>query len=209
MLGKVSLMVGVAALLGVVPVQTADAGMRFRANVSYVSGMQDLLDQYEDNIEAEYGLDFDSSFLWPVGISIFPYYQWDNGLMLGGTVGPFMYIYGEVSGYGGFEDIDETYTHWQIPLSATIGYVFNPEGAVSPYVRGGLSYHVAGGDFYEGSSIGPLGAVGVEFLKSDHFRIGIEAAYDGAEVDIEDYRTGHDKSIKAAEFSLGVFFQFM
>jgi len=67
---------------------------------------------------------------------------------------------------------------------------------------------VFGGDSYDSSDIGVMGAVGVEFLKGDHVRFGVEAAYDSAEVKNDNLRSGGTKGIKAAEFSVGLFVQF-
>ncbi len=187
-------------------VDAARAGdLRFRIHLSYVNGIYDLVDQYEDNIEAEEGEYFDyvdvDTFVWPVGISGSGYYQWDNGLTLGAGLGPFMYIIAE-------SWADDDYVHWQLPVNATVGYVLAPNEPVSVYVRAGPSYHIADGDYCDGSNVGIFGAVGVEFLKRDRIMFGVEAAYDTAEVDIENVRTGGTEGIKAGEFSLGVFIAF-
>lgn len=187
-------------------VDRAVAGdFRVRLQLSYVSGLEDLADQYEDNIEVAESEVFDivdvDTFVWPVGISLFPYYQWDNGLMVGAGIGPFMYLIAE--GY-----VEDDYDHWQVPLSACVGYVFGPDNPVSFYVRAGLSYHLADGDFYDGSNLGFIGAAGLEFLRRDNIILGVEAAYDSAEVDIDDLRNGGTEGIKAAEFSVGMFVTF-
>ena len=177
------------------------AGMNYQLSLSYVDGFDDLADAYECSWEAE-RLDEGYTYadaditVWPVGISFQPYYQWDSGLQVGAGVGPIMYFWGD--------DLD----HFQLPIRGLVGYVFNPSDPVSFYVRGGLSYHIASGDYVEGSNIGFVGGAGVELFKSDHAAIGIEAMYDSAEVDIEDYETGRDEGIKAAEFSLSLFFVF-
>jgi len=167
--------------------------------------MDDIADLYEDNIEVEEGRYFDyvdvDTFVWPIGISGSGYYQWDNGLTLGAGIGPFMYLIAE-----GWADDD--YIHWQVPVNATVGYVLGPDEPVSLYVRAGPSYHVADGDYYDGSNVGVFGAVGIEFLKRDNVAFGVEAAYDSAEVDFDDLKRGGTKGIKAAEFSLGVFIMF-
>lgn len=183
------------AVLAVLPANSAMANFRFRLAFTYVDGLSDLVDLYEDNLEQEYGVTVDDASIWPVGISLFPYYQWDNGLMAGAGIGPFILIYGDAD-------------HWQLPVSANIGYVVGPDNPVSFYVRGGLSYHFADGDYYDDSNLGFVGAVGLEFLESSHFRMGLEAAYDSAEVDIENWRTGGTEGIKAAEFSVGLFLLF-
>jgi hypothetical protein len=194
----------------------AGAGFRFRVNVNYVSGVQDLYDQFKDNITADVYdnthvlLDEDEldTFDWPVGIALSPYYQWDNGLMLGGQVGPFMFLYGSVETFGGFDDFDQTYIYWEVPLNLTIGYNFFADGPVSPYIRVGPSYHLAGGDFYESSKVGVIVAGGVELLKTSHFALGLEAAYDTAAVEIDNVGAGGTKDIRSAEFTAGLFFQF-
>jgi len=212
-LGLLCLFMGVIVML---TTGVAGAGLRFRVNVNYVSGMEDVFDQFKDNIRydvfyhTDVLLDEDEldSFAWPVGIALSPYYQWDNGLMLGGQVGPIIFLYGTAETIGLFEDYDETYTYWQVPVNVTIGYNFFPNGPVSPYIRVGPSYHFAGGDFYDSSSLGFIVAGGAELLKSSHFALGVEAAYDSAEVDLDNVRTGGTRTIKAAEFTVGVFFQF-
>ena len=100
--------------------------------------------------------------------------------------------------------------HFQMPLSVTAGYTFMQNGPVSPYVRGGLSYHIASGDYVDGSNMGFIGGVGVEFLKnkSNTFALALEAVYDSAEVDIENVRTGKTEGIKAAEFVVSLLFRF-
>ena len=174
-------------------------GMRFRLHFSYVSGLQDLADAYEDAIEAvEPFTDVDST-VFPVGISLFPYYQWDSGLFLGAGIGPFIYLWAEGD--------DDDFTHWQIPVSFNVGYVFGEDGPVSFYIRGGPSYHFADGDFHEGSNLGVTGAIGLEFFKSSHAAMGLEASFDSAEVDIET-RPGHEEGVKATEFSAGLFVMF-
>ena len=171
-------------------------GMRWPIGISYVSGFGDIFDLYEDNLQAEGYWTF-SVDPWPVGISFQPYYQWDGGLRLGGGIGPIMMIMGDRD-------------HFQMPLSVTAGYTFMPNGPVSPYVRGGLSYHVASGDYVDGSNMGFIGGVGVELLKNKRntFALALEAVYDSAEVDIENVRTGKTEGIKAAEFVVSLLFRF-
>ena len=103
-------------------------GLWWRLQVSYINGVQDLADQYADNIQVvEQGNGYSSvqvdKVVIPVGLSLFPYYQWDNGLMLGAGIGPFMYLWANGT---------DTYTHWQLPLSVTLGYTLFPNQAISP-----------------------------------------------------------------------------
>lgn len=185
----------------------AGAEFRFRLGIDYLSRFDNLADRYEDNIRvgqerSSRAVDVDSVAV-PVGISLFPYYQGDNGVTLGAGIGPFAYLFTADPDHGHF-------THWQLPLSVTLGYTFFQNGPVSPYIRAGPSYHLADGAFYDKSNWGFTVAVGVEFLKTDHSALGLEAAYDSAEVDIDNLRIGGEATtgVRVAEFRAGVFFQF-
>jgi len=194
---KISFLLCMLAVLTMFLTGSAMAGgMRWPIGISYVNGFTDLADQYEDNLQAE-GYWTLSADPWPVGISLQPYYQWDDGFRLGAGIGPIIMIYGDRD-------------HFQLPLSVTAGYTFMPNGPVSPYVRGGLSYHVASGDYVDGSNMGFIGGVGIELLKNkkNTFALGLEAVYDSAEVDIENARTGGTVGIKAAEFVVSLLFRF-
>jgi len=178
-----------------------DEGFQFKLKISYVPAFEDLMDAIESDIERVEDSVIDDSWFFPVGISLYPRYQWDMGLYLGGGVGPLMFIFAS-----GFED---DYFHWQVPVSLYLGYMLFDDGPVSVYVQAGPSYHIAGGDFYDGSNVGLTASVGVEFFRSSHFAMGIEGTYDGAEVKIGDEDIGlRDATVKAAEYSVGLFFVF-
>jgi len=180
---------------------TLSAGeMRYQINLSYVDGLNDLGDLIEENWEQDrldegyWAADADV-IVWPVGVSFSPYYQWDSGLRVGAGIGPIVAIFG---------DLD----YVEVPLSARVGYAFNPSGSMSPYVFAGPSYHIASGDYVDGSNLGVVVGGGVELVKRDNFVVGIEATYDSAEVDIDDVTRGGTQGIKTTEFSVGVFFLF-
>jgi len=185
-------LVGVFALLPAV--SAMGEGMRFPLAISYVSGVDDLVDQYEANLEFDGWFEYDN-WQWPVGLAFQPYYQWDNGVRLGMDVGPIIAIFGDT-------------THWQVPLNVNLGYTFNEEGSVAFFVRAGPSFHVADGDYYERSKVGVMAGIGLEFFRSDHTAIGIQAMYDSAKVEIADLPNDRIVGIRAAEFSAGVYFLF-
>ncbi len=180
---------------------TLSAGeMRYQINLSYVDGLEDLGDLVEENWEREQlnaGFTYADAdvIVWPVGISLSPYYQWDCGLRVGAGIGPIVAIFGDVD-------------HLEVPVSARVGYALNPEGSVSPYVFAGPSYHIASGDYVDSSNLGAVIGGGVELFKGDSFVIGVEATYDTAEVDIDDVTRGGTQGIRTTEFSVGVFFLF-
>lgn len=191
-----------ACVLVVVSLATlANAGeMRYQMNLSYVHGLSDLGDLYEDNWEWERyyeGYHYASAdiFVWPVGLSFCPYYQWDSGLRVGAGIGPIVFMYGDVD-------------HFELPLSARIGYDINPSSPVSFYVFAGPSYHIASGDYVDDSNLGAVVGGGIELIKRENITLGVEVAYDTAELDIDDYRRDRTKGIKTTEFSAGLFVLF-
>ncbi len=180
---------------------TLDAGeMRYQINLSYVDGLNELGDVIEDSWEQEQ-LDDGFAFadadieVWPVGVSLNPYYQWDSGFRVGPGIGPIVLVYGDVD-------------HFELPISLRVGYTLNPSASISPYVFAGPSYHIASGDYVDTSNLGIVVGGGVELIKRDHFVMGIEAAYDTAEVDMEDWSRREIRGIRTTEFSVGMFFLF-
>lgn len=86
----------VAAVFIFVGIGSAQADeWRSPVGVTYVSGIGDIVDQYEDNLHAD-GFTTESADGVPVGISFQPYYEFDSGLGMGIGIGPVMAIFGDV-----------------------------------------------------------------------------------------------------------------
>ncbi|MFQ5901459.1 MAG: hypothetical protein ACE5IH_07885 [Thermodesulfobacteriota bacterium] len=147
------------------------ADWRFPVGFTYISGIGDIADNYEDNLEAE-GYWVISVDAIPIGISFHPYVQFDNGFRVGTGIGPAMLIYGDAD-------------FFNIPINLNGGYTFFPSANTSPYVRGGIMYHIASGDYVEGTTPGFFGGIGVEFLRNRRVGFGIEIAYDTSEIELE------------------------
>jgi len=113
------------------------ADWRFPLGFTYVSGFEDVVDNYEDNLEAE-GYYVETVDYWPVGISFHPYVQFDNGFGVGAGIGPTMIIYGDAD-------------FFDIPIGLDVRYTFIPTASISPYVRIGGRNHLASGDYVEGT----------------------------------------------------------
>ncbi|MBN1506052.1 MAG: hypothetical protein JW955_04355 [Sedimentisphaerales bacterium] len=183
----------------------ATAGVRYRVGLSYVDGLADLADQFEDNFVVDEGdptVDLDT-YVPPIGLTLFGYYQWDNGLIIGPAFGPFTFVL--------VEGLEDDHYYWQLPLSMNFGYVLAPDDPVSFYFRVGPSYHLANGSFVEEGNVSNLGvvaAIGLEFFQSEHFRMGVEAAYDSATVELTNERRGGTEEFRSSEFSFGLFFLF-
>jgi len=168
------LILALALAMGLLLIQPATAGeWRIPFGLSYVGGASEFLDQVEENLEDE-GYTTDT-FIWPVGLTVQPYYEYDFGLGVGFGLGPLVMLAG---------DADATL----LPVNACLRYAFMPRAKVTPYLRTGLSYIIASGDYIEGSSAGFIGAVGVEFLRHKRVGVGFEIGYDSAVVEMEDPR---------------------
>jgi hypothetical protein len=151
---------------------SATAGeWRIPFGLTYVAGASEFLDQIEDNLEDE-GYTTDT-FIWPVGITVQPYYEFDFGLGIGFGAGPVVLVSGDADAF-------------LLPLNASLRFAFLPWAKVTPYVRAGVSHIMASGDYVEGSSTGLVGALGVEFMRHKAVGLGIEIGYDSAVVEMED-----------------------
>ena len=148
---------------------------RFPVGLTFVSGMRDMADFVEDEMDA------DTDLYVPLGLSFAPYYEFAHGSRIGFDLGPGTIITID-DRYG--DDADVPY--WGVPVALTYGFTFIPRASVSPYARIGFKYHVAGGDWLDKSTPGVFVAAGVEFLRKKAVGVGFEIGYDGAEVAFED-----------------------
>lgn len=133
---------------------------------AYASGISEVTDLYERNLRRE-GFDADVDLEFPIGLSVAFHYDWASGMRGDLGLGPMFFISGDVD-------------HFELPLTATLGFNFAGGETFTPYARGGLAYHFADGDYYESSSPGLLLAAGVEFD-----RITVDLAYDSSELEFE------------------------
>ncbi len=173
---------------------TARGDWTLAAGGTYLSGLTDLADTLEENLE-DRGFEVDTLVI-PIGASFQGYTEWGSGLGVGFSLGPVMAAFG---------DID----FFNVPVGVDARYSFSPEGN-RPYVRLGARYHAAGGDDIESGGVGPFAAFGYEFWKPGATTgWGLEFAYDGAETEVVSTRSANGtEDIKAAEFMLSVFVLF-
>lgn len=166
----------VMAVLFLACVGSAEAGdWRFPVGLAYVSGMEDIVDQFEENLEAE-GFITESADGLPFGVSIQPYYEMDSGLGVGIGIGPPMWIGGDVD-------------FFNLPVNFSLRFAFMNQSNTSLYLRAGVSYNMASGDYVEDSNVGFVGAVGIEFMRKRAVGLGIEVGYDNAFIELEDLTT--------------------
>ena len=152
----------------------ANAGdWQFGFGVTYASGISDVADLYEANLEANPFIDSADVSEFPVGVGFRTRYQGDSGITMDIGIGPLFLILGDAS-------------HTEIPLSATVGYAFVHSANTSPYARIGVSHHIVSGDFVESSEPGLFGAVGIEFGRNEGVNWGLELSVDDSTVEFLD-----------------------
>ena len=189
-----TLSVVLAALL-IFGAGTVTAGeWRIPVGISFVSGVGDITDQYEDNLQAD-GYITESVDGLPIGISFQPYYEFDSGLGIGLGLGPVMFIYGDVD-------------FLNLPVNVCLRYAPMKKSRASVYFRAGASYNMANGDYVEDSKVGFIGAIGIEFMRDRAVGFGIEAGYDSSTIELEDRTTINPTDTKEFEpvgFTVGLF----
>jgi len=164
-------------------------GLHYPVGISYVSGFEDVVELYEDHLRTE------ADTTIPIGLTFDPYYQFESGLAVGAGVGPVMLASG---------DVDMV----NVPINVSGRYYFDPEGSFSPYLRAGLSYNIASGDFVEGSTLGVFGGAGVEFFRTNPVSWGLEVVFDTSTVEFERAFSTGTRDIKPIALKIGMFIIF-
>ena len=174
----------------------ANAGeWKFGVGVSHVSGMSDVLDIYEKNFEAENSFTEVELVGIPIGPGFVSRYLADSGLMFNIGIGPGLIILGDLS-------------HTEIPVSATIGYMFSRGGNSSPYIRLGVVAHSVSGDYVVTSDPGSLAAIGMEFGINRGLNWGIELSADDSTVEFLDLTKSGNTELNTYDRLLTLFFLF-
>ena len=163
------------------------ADWRFPLGLTYLGGINDIKDLYDDNVKAKYTAleDENFGFAVPVGISFNPYVEFENGMGVGVGIGPVGYMLYHVETSTGSKTDEEDFTFTNVPVSLDFRYAFLPKSNTSPYVRVGGRYNIASGDFVESSKAGFFGGAGIEFGRTKTVGGGLEVTYDTSTVEVE------------------------
>jgi hypothetical protein len=155
--------------------------------MTFISGWGDVVDFHEEAEGTDAGLTI------PMGLSVHPYYQFVHGSRIGADVGPIAMILGDT-------------TFIDVPIGVTYGFAILPRKSFTPFVRSGFRYHIAGGEYFEKSTPGIYLATGVEFLRNGPVGVGVELAYDGSKITLQDDGGWWlmKEEIAIMEFMLGV-----
>ncbi len=175
----------------------------FPVGLVYVSGAQDVVDKMKEN----YFLRDDT--LWPVGVAFNPYLEFKNGLGIGAAIGPAIFMSVESNRNGDRHDDHDSF-NYIIPVGLDLRYTFIKKGDVTPYVKAGFRYPIAGGDYFRSSRIGAFGALGMEFLRTKRVSIGLEVSYDDSKIEVKAGEFGarpntRDQEVTSGGFMIGVF----
>ncbi len=178
----------------------------FPVGITYASGINDAVSALDDLYTAA-GYRFEENVVVPIGLSLNPYYEFDNGLAVGLNVGPATVIVlnnRTIYSDGSSDSYDVSYV---VPIGADLRYTFLRDKDVSPYLRVGFRYPIVGGRNVESSQVGPVVAVGVDFWRSKKIGMAIEVGYDGSSIEVQG-PTQATKDVTYAGFTAGLMVRF-
>lgn len=142
----------------------------------------DLEDIHRSNLQAENidDTDFETALNW--GYFYQPYYLYDNGFAWGlGIATPTGIIAEEI--------------FLNTPLHVDVRYFISAGAEFTAYIRAGIRYNVAIGEYVEGTNPGSILGVGLLFNWNEQTKIGIEYVDDNSEVEIRDVANNRTEAI--------------
>jgi hypothetical protein len=161
---------------------TAKAGsFHFPVGLTYASGITDVANAIEDSYERA-GFNMSDNWVVPLGLTFDPYYEFDFGLGVGLNLGPTAVVSVWMDNDDYYYDSDDARISYIIPVGAHLRYTFLRSKIVSPYLKVGFRYPIAGGDDIDSSRIGPYGAIGIEVWRTRRIGFSVEFGYDASEV---------------------------
>ena len=162
----------------------------FQAGLMYNMGSQEVMDKLDDNFQLT------DKFVWPAGLTLSPYYEWDSGWAVGLTVGPALVVL--------IDEGSEDSTSYIVPVGADVRYTFLRDRNTAPYVRAGIRIPIVGGDYLRSGEVGAFGAVGVEFWRTKKVKAAVEIGYDSSTVEVKAGPTGSAKRVTYPGFMAGI-----
>jgi hypothetical protein len=144
---------------------------RFPLGLVYTSGATQIADKMKTNYYVS------SDFVWPVGLAVNPYVEFDNGLGIGGGFGPYVFLL--------IDNGKDTSFSYALPVGLDLRYTFLRKSAAAPYVRAGFRYPIAGGDYLKEGKIGAFGGIGIEFWRTKKAALGVEISYDDSKIKVK------------------------
>jgi len=167
---------------------------KLQAGLMYNTGSQAVMDKLDENFQ------LNDKFVWPAGLTLNPYYEWNSGWAVGLTVGPAAVLVIDE----GSED-DASYI---VPIGADVRYTFLRDHDIAPYVRAGIRIPIVGGDYLRSGQVGAFGALGVEFWRTKKMQAAVEIGYDSSSVEVVAGPMGGDKRVTYPGFMAGIAVKF-
>ncbi|MBI4767116.1 MAG: outer membrane beta-barrel protein [Deltaproteobacteria bacterium] len=173
------------------------ADFRFPVGLVFASGVTQVVDKMKENFF------LDEDYIWPAGVAFNPYLEFGNGLGIGASLGPYIFMFIESR----YEDDSFSYI---IPVGLDLRYTFLKKSDITPYVRAGFRYPIAGGDYFQSGKIGAFGGIGVEFWRTKRISMGLEISYDDSKMEIKAGGPGarpntREQEVRPGGFMFGVF----
>lgn len=200
---KLRSLIVLAALLTGLGTPVLRAGeFHFTAGLSYVDGIHNAVDDLED-LYHQAGFSLDDSYTVPISVSFQGYYEWDNGLGLGASVGPTLFL--AIEEDFGFDE--EEHFSSVVPIGLDVRYTLFRDRDVAPYVRAGVHYPLVSGHNLDSSEVGAFGAVGIELYRNRKVSFGFEVSYDSSTIKVQG-PTGATKETTYPGFMFSAFVRF-
>lgn len=171
----------------------------FPVGLSYSYGSQQLNNKLADSYESD-GYDVDKVTV-PLGLSFNPFYEWDNGIGAGLTLGPTAFLWVNEDTYSGSSHEEGSKFSYAVPVGGFVRYTLFRDKKVSPYVRVGVKYPIAGGDNLGSATVGPFGAVGIDVWRNEKVGMSVEVGYDASTVKVKYTATDGSSASDKVTFS--------
>ena len=127
-----------------------------------------------------------------------PYYQYDNGFALGlGVASP-----------AAIHTNEELALFVNIPTHVDVRYVFSVGEKFDLFLRAGMRYNLAFGDYVESSKPGAIAGLGFQVKISEKAKVGLEFVDDSSEIEFKDVANNRKESINLNQSTLSVIFVF-
>lgn len=145
--------------------------------------------QYEAKTETDVTAAMDSSYFYQ------PYYLYENGFAVGLGVSLSSAIIA-----------DEIFIN--MPLHVDVRYFFSLQSEFNAYVRAGVRYNLAFGEYVEGSKPGSIAGIGLLYQWNDNVQIGFEFIKDSSEIEYRDLANNRTESINLNQSIFSLVFVF-
>ena len=163
--------------------------------VGFINVNDDLEDIHRQNLKYEAKTDTDVTAAMDSSYFYQPYYLYDNGFALGLGIAVSSAIIA-----------DEIFLN--MPVHADVRYFISPATKISAYVRAGMRYNLAIGEYVDGSKPGVIAGLGILYQWNKNVQIGFEYVDDASEIEYKDLTNNRTESINLNQSIFSLVFVF-